>query len=215
MSKFKMVVAFLVGTLFGVTNTWYFMKKVFERRSEQDIASIKESYHAHEEKLKAELEEFKEQLDTDSSMQEDSSKTEELYSNALRQYSSQHEKENIVEYTRGKKYLQYDPPKSDENNSGSSTYKMDAPYVISPEDFGEFDDYTQVSLTYFADGVLADEQGVIIDDVEEIIGDALEHFGEYEADSVFCRSDPKRCDYEILQDLRRYTDVRKSFPPNR
>lgn len=71
-----------------------------------------------------------------------------------------------------------------------------------------------MSLTYYADGILADEQGIIIDDQEEIVGDALEHFGEYEDDSVYCRSDPKRCDYEILQDLRKYADVRKSFPPN-
>lgn len=71
------------------------------------------------------------------------------------------------------------------------------------------------SLTYFADGVLADECGEIVDDVEEIIGDGLDHFGEYEDDSVFVRSDAKRCDYEILKDLRDFSDFKKkNFPPN-
>ena len=84
-----------------------------------------------------------------------------------------------------------------------------------PDEFGEFEDYTKVSLTYFADGVLADECGEIVDDVEEIIGDGLDHFGEYEDDSVFVRSDAKRCDYEILKDLRDFSDFKKkNFPPN-
>lgn len=73
----------------------------------------------------------------------------------------------------------------------------------------------ELNLTYFADGVLADECGEIVDDVEEIIGDGLDHFGEYEDDSVFVRSDAKRCDYEILKDLRDFSDFKKkNFPPN-
>ena len=38
----------------------------------------------------------------------------------------------------------------------------DVPYVISPDEFDELDGYTAISLTYFADGVLSDENGVII-----------------------------------------------------
>lgn len=33
------------------------------------------------------------------------------------------------------------------------------------------------------------------------------HFGEYEEDAVFVRNDAKKCDYEILKDLRRFCDV--------
>ena len=100
----------------------------------------------------------------------------------------------------------------DEKPSGTPG---EVPYVISPDEFGELEDYTKVSLTYFADGVLADECGEIVDDVEEIINDGLDHFGEYEDDSVFVRSDAKRCDYEILKDLRDFSDFKKkNFPPN-
>ena len=90
---------------------------------------------------------------------------------------------------------------------------MEAPYVISPGEFGEMNGYTQISLTYFDDGILSDENGVIIDEPEDIVGDALNHFGEYEEDSVFVRSDPKRCDYEILRDLRSYAEFRSTLPP--
>ena len=48
-------------------------------------------------------------------------------------------------------------------------------------------------------------------DVENTIGiDSLNHFGEYEEDSVFVRNDIKKCDYEILLDESNYTGVIKN-----
>ena len=78
---------------------------------------------------------------------------------------------------------------------------------------GEIEEYTKVSLFYFEDGTLADEYGEVVDDVEEIVGDGLEHFGEYEEDSVFMRNDAKRCDYEILRDLRTFAEFKRTLPP--
>ena len=84
---------------------------------------------------------------------------------------------------------------------------VDEPYVISPNDFGELDGYETISLTYYANGVLTDDQDNIIDNVDEVIGmEALSHFGEYEDDSVFVRNDERKCDYEILLDYRSYED---------
>jgi len=85
--------------------------------------------------------------------------------------------------------------------------------VISPDSFGEMDDYNRISLTYYADGVLADEDDEVVDDVDATVGsDALNHFGEYEDDSVFVRNDSRKCDYEILLDTRNYADVVKKKP---
>jgi hypothetical protein len=84
----------------------------------------------------------------------------------------------------------------------------DKPYVIKPEDFGSIDEYEKVSLTYYSDGILADELDFVIEDVEDAVGkDSLNHFGEYEDDSVFVRNDRLECDYEILRDSRKYVDV--------
>lgn len=86
------------------------------------------------------------------------------------------------------------------------------PYVISPDEFSELDDYDTESLTYYADGTLTDDQDNVIEDVELLIGrDALTHFGEYEDDSVFVRNDDMRTDYEILLDTRDYKDAKKTF----
>lgn len=82
------------------------------------------------------------------------------------------------------------------------------PYVIPPEEFGVLDDYETVSLTYYADQVLTDENDSLIEDVEDVVGsEALTHFGEYEDDSVFVRNDDQKCDYEILLDQRKYYDI--------
>ena len=84
----------------------------------------------------------------------------------------------------------------------------DGPYVISPDEFGNEFDYEEVSLTYYADGVLTDDQDNIIEDVDGLVGlDSLNHFGEYEDDSVFVRNDALQTDYEILADLRNYSDI--------
>ena len=70
------------------------------------------------------------------------------------------------------------------------------------------DEYEQISLTYYSDGILTDDDDVPITDVDEVVGsESLETFGEYEDDSVFVRNDKLKCDYEILIDQRKYSDV--------
>lgn len=94
-----------------------------------------------------------------------------------------------------------------ENEKKGEPVTMDKPYIIAPEEFGE-NDYETISLTYYADRVLADEMDEVIDNVDDIVGsESLEHFGEYEDDSVFVRNDRLEVDYEILLDMRNYSDV--------
>lgn len=78
---------------------------------------------------------------------------------------------------------------------------VEKPYVISPAEFGEMDGYSVETLFYYANGMLADANGEVIDDAEDIIGeDSLTHFGDYEEDSVCVRNDRLKADYEILKD---------------
>ena len=100
------------------------------------------------------------------------------------------------------------------NNCGYSAVERvetmhDKPYVIEPETFGENPDYETVSLSYYADGVLTDENNCIIDpgEIESLIGEeSLDHFGEYEYDSVFVRNEERKTDYEILAIQSNYDD---------
>lgn len=89
------------------------------------------------------------------------------------------------------------------------------PRVISPDEFGDRDGYDEVSLTYYSDGTVTDDNDRAMDEdeIEETIGkDSLTHFGEYEDDSVFVRNDRLKADYEILMDQRTYADVLREKP---
>lgn len=88
---------------------------------------------------------------------------------------------------------------------------VNRPYVISPDEFDTLDDYETQSLDYFDDGVLADNMGNVVEDIDAMVGrDSLSHFGEYEDDAVHVRNDALQCDFEILRDLRNYSDVYRS-----
>ena len=92
-------------------------------------------------------------------------------------------------------------------------YDEPAPYIIPPEEFGENEDYDTISLTLYSDGVLADDADKPITDIDEVIGnESLEHFGEYEDDSIFVRNDKLKCDYEVLIDERKYAQVLDDKP---
>ena len=85
--------------------------------------------------------------------------------------------------------------------------------MIPPEKFGEDEEYMQISLSYYADKVVADEDDKIIHDIEGTIGfDSLNHFGEYEDDSVYVQNNRLKCYYEILIDERAYSEVLDKHP---
>lgn len=205
MNKLGTVIAFLAGTAIGGMAAWRVANERYAKISEEDILSVKEAFRNREQKLKDEIEELKSKLEVTECLEE-----EEKVPSTILSTNEHQDKGDINEYVRmvnRTKYAHTSVPQKEDHS-------VEAPYVISPKEFGEMDGYTQISLTYFEDDdILSDENGVIIDDPEEIVGDALNHFGDYEEDSVFVRSDPKRCDYEILKDLRSYAEFRSTLPP--
>jgi hypothetical protein len=81
------------------------------------------------------------------------------------------------------------------------------PYVIEPEAFDTIG-YETVTLSYYADDILADEEDKILPNAESAVGLLFaDHFGEYEEDTVFIRNDALRIDFEICRDTRNYYDV--------
>lgn len=99
---------------------------------------------------------------------------------------------------------------------GKTNPPKEKSYVITPEEFGTLDGYDEESLVYYkGDNVLAYESGksITFKEMEEMVGaESLNHFGEYEDDSVYVRNNINKCDYEILMDLRKYSDVKAILP---
>lgn len=182
MNKLSYLLAFAAGALIGSAATWYFVKDKYEKLAQEEIDSVKETFKKSYE-------------DQEVKHEEEIHKVENKYYNSLAQnynYEKKSRPETILE-----------------EDEEEEVRKMDEPYVIKPYEFGDYIDYEQISLLYFADGVLADEDTLdVIDDIEETVGEYFaDHFGEYEEDSVYVRNDAKRCEYEILKDERQYKDV--------
>lgn len=105
-------------------------------------------------------------------------------------------------------------PRLTEYSKMSTIYKKDEdtdltlPYIIGPDEFGDIEGYDEINLTYYADGVVTDDLDNAVDNVSEILGtDWKDHFGEYEDDSVCVRNDILKADYQILLDLRNWSDI--------
>lgn len=104
----------------------------------------------------------------------------------------------------------YANPSTTRTDERKEDPNMVEPYVISPDEFDEHDNYEIVSYTFYADGILTNEldEPMEDDEIEQTVGhNSLCRFGDFEDDSVFVRNDHLQIDYEILRDTRNYTDV--------
>lgn len=125
-------------------------------------------------------------------------------------------KETVSAYKNLVNDLNYGPTKQNKEE-GESEEDIDGPYVISPDDFGEYWDYSNVSLHYYEDGVIADDFLNVMeeDDIEDTIGnDAVNHFGQYEDDAVYVRNDMLKTDYELLKEIGKFSDINENHFAN-
>lgn len=95
--------------------------------------------------------------------------------------------------------------------SKKETVVRNQPIVISPEDYGEEEYYDQIEFIYLNDDILMNENYEVVENRERFIGDALNHFGEYEEDSVYVRNDSLKAYFAILKDERKSTDIPKMY----
>lgn len=88
------------------------------------------------------------------------------------------------------------------------------PEIISEEDYGELDEYEKVTLTYYSDGILADDlSDEIVDDAESKVGtDYIGKIVDDGEDVVFVRNDIEKIDYEIVKSLQTYKEVTGNDP---
>lgn len=187
-SKVAFIIGSVVGVGIGVAGTYSYFKDKYEKLAEEDFNSRRVF---DEDKKDEPVEPVVEKT-------ADSRTVDKL---SIAEYAAILQKEGYVNYS------------DMQDKKQKQEIAVDRPYVIQPSDFGEFDDYEKISLTYTADGVLLDDMNEIVDDIEETVGeDSLEHFGEYEDDSVYVRNDAKKCDYEILLDQRNYQEIFETHP---
>lgn len=212
---------FAMGAAIGSFSAWFYAKKKYEKIANDEIRSMREYFRRREKELledDAEEEAGEElhyvkvpenrvviDLDTpdkdgnkrlEINLEEENDKG--IYSNIIKE-------SGYVRY--GKSSNQSDSEEAEGNDVD------DEPYVIRPDLFDTLDDYESMTLTYYADGVLADMFDVPVDDPDSLVGtDFAECFNaeEVNGDVVYVRNERKKTDFEIIEDLRNYSDVMKN-----
>lgn len=176
----KYFVTFTLGAAVGSVAAWSFLKSRYERLAREEIEEVRDYYR---------------QKDAEDKTEEDSAENSD----------SDKDKTEKVEYTNlvNNLYGNYD------QEGGSESEFDDTPRVVSPEEFSACDEYQTETLTYYADGTLTDDFDNKIEDVEGMVGDGLDHFGEYgDDDVVHVINDRHKCAYEICKDVRTYDQAR-------
>ncbi len=177
-SMISKIVIFITGAALSSVVTWKLLQKKYNEMLNEEMSSFKK-----------EMREVKERHDE---------RIETLNTTIKNMY------EDTIQETTSKHY------RGLLNDLGYDDDELEPkPYVISPEEVGNTDeDYELISLNYYEDGVLADDWDEPIEDVERVVGkDSLNHFGEYEDDSVYVRNDRLKCEYEILLRSGKFADV--------
>lgn len=181
------ILGWIGGAACGVLATRKFFRDKYEQQAQEEIDSVKESFAKLTEKYK---------------------KSKEKLNAVYGQNAIPTAKPDLAEYTAKLNEFHY-VSSAQEPNYGSDIE------VISPEEYAEDDSYDTISLTYYADGVLADDDDRHMDEesIRNAVGeDPFKHFGEYEEDTVYIRNDTQKTYYEICRDERTYDEVLEERP---
>ena len=187
---------FALGLAAGAVSAWYACKEHYQKIADEEIKSVVDEFSR-----KKSAEEKNTKKEEDLAPEQKAYEAERV--SKLQDYRALIRDAGYWSRTSPKDLLEDNP---DEPTPGDEVTK---PYVIKPEEFDTLDDYESVCYTYYADGVLVDEDEdpLEIPEIASSIGlDYASHFGDYDENSVHIRNDLRKIDYEVIRDLRKYGD---------
>ena len=85
-------------------------------------------------------------------------------------------------------------------------------FEIIPDTFGEDEDYDQLTLYYYADGLISDSDRSQVDNPETFVGTLYTIMGDPEVDSVYVQNDDMGAYIEILREEVTYEEFLKKHP---
>lgn len=181
----KNVFIFLGGLAVGSAVTWKVVKEYYKKIADEEIDSVIETFKNRKEEInKLKKEELKEEKKEKVELKSSKKSKEKLHYNntidALKYVSD--EVKDLEEKLINQK-----------DNEFTSSIE-----IISDQEYNTIDEFDAKSWTYWNNDILTDEDDNVVEDYEEIIGEALSQFGEFD-DSVYVRNIDKQCDYEILR----------------
>ena len=206
MKLFKGLCIFGAGVIAGAFVAARAVKEKYQQEAEEEIAEMREYYRElKKESTKVETAEDDTKEESKEESKEDFKPIEELA-----------EAEEIIKDRGYINYTHYNDTDIKENNKEERVDENEI-YIIDPEEYGgENGEYDTATLTYFKDGVLADEVDEIV--AYNIIGgeENLQPFKDYpDCNAVYVRDDNIMVDYEILRDPYQYDEYKMDFSDDR
>ena len=193
----KNLLCFVAGAAIGSVVTWKLIEKKYKDLADEEIESVIETFKNRKPRI----------------TKDEVKETVEKVINKWKE-----PKETVEDIVAAEGYSIENEEEIDEDDETNYTVNVDNdievvnPYVITPEQFGEYSEYGTKTLTYYADNVLTDEidNPITSEEMETMIGpDALDHFGEYEDDSVYIRDEMNEMDYEILKSEKTFSEIQE------
>lgn len=101
----------------------------------------------------------------------------------------------------------YSKPEGGSQRSNTPVSNNSDIYVITPDEFNE-SDYSYQTLLYYPDGHVSDNDGNLVSNFVELIGNIDLWCGYFDnLDAVYVRNDRTGTDYEILRQSNAWTDI--------
>lgn len=191
----KNLLYFVAGAAIGSVVTWKLIEKKYKDLADEEIESVIETFKNRKPRITKD-------------------NVKETVEKVINKYKEP--KEIVEDIVTDERYSIENEEEIDEDDESNYTVNVDnddevvTPYVITPEEFGEYNEYGTKTLTYYADNVLTDEidNPITSEEMITMIGpDALDHFGEYEDDSVYIRDEMNEMDYEILKSEKKFSEI--------
>lgn len=191
----KNLLCFVTGAAIGSVVTWKLIEKKYKDLADEEIESVIETFKNRKPRITKD-------------------NVKETVEKVINKYKEP--KEIVEDIVTSERYSIENEEEIDEDDESNYTVNIDnddtviTPYVIEPERFGEYNEYGTKTLTYYADNVLTDEidNPITSEEMVTMIGpDALDHFGEYEEDSVYIRDEMNEMDYEILKSEKKFSEI--------
>ena len=193
----KNLLCFVAGAAIGSVVTWKLIEKKYKDLADEEIESVIETFKNRKPRITKD-------------------NVKETVEKVINKYKEP--KEIVEDIVNAERYYIENEEEIDEDDESNYTVNVDndievvTPYVITPEQFGEYNEYGTKTLTYYAANVLTDEidNPITSEEMITMIGiDALDHFGEYEDDSVYIRDEMNEMDYEILKSEKMFSEIPK------
>ena len=198
--KVRDLIIFVAGCAVGGIGASLYLKDVYRRYAQEEIDSV---IDRERHKRETEACSYGRAVEDSTEDEERIEQAKEAAKNAANK-SSITEYANVVKKEGYKDYSEYskpEPVEEKEVNANPISY-------ILPSEFGDEDAYEQIELTYYADGILADEEGDLVQDIDLTVGNEFdEHFGEYDGAMVYIKNDVMKAYYMIYMSDDCYRDI--------